>query len=92
MSSAGARLHIQGMVQGVGYRYFCYDRARALELNGWVRNDPDGTVAVRVEGDRSGIESLISELKAGPPSANVTNIDVEWQRFTGEFTEFKVAF
>ena len=56
MSSIGAIILINGFVQGVGYRYFCFDRARNLGLYGWVKNNPDCTVSVQVEGDRSLIE------------------------------------
>jgi len=92
MNSVGAKILIDGFVQGVGYRYFCLDRARNLGLTGWVKNNPDCTVSAKLEGDRSLIEALIEELKVGPRSAEVRDIKIEWIEFKGEFTEFKVTY
>jgi acylphosphatase len=80
------------MVQGVGFRYFVIQRARRLALSGWVKNLADGSVAAVVEGDRSGIEALIEELKVGPQSARVSDVRVNWGPFTGEFDSFDVAW
>ena len=52
---AGIRLRITGRVQGVGYRAFVEDRARASRLEGWVRNRRDGSV-----------EALATRLGIGP--------------------------
>ena len=79
MTTTAAELRIKGMVQGVGYRYFCYREATGLGLTGWVRNVPDGSVRARVEGERNDIETLIRRLKAGPSSAHVDQVDVDWQ-------------
>jgi acylphosphatase len=92
MNSIGAKILIDGFVQGVGYRYFCYDRARNLGLTGWVKNNPDSTVSAKLEGDRSLIEALIKELRVGPRSAVVRDINIEWIEFKGEFAEFKVTY
>lgn len=91
MSKVGAELKVHGVVQGVGYRYFFVRRARDLELTGWVRNRPDGTVESRVEGDRGSIEALISQLKVGPSSASVTRLDVRWTEATGRYSSFDVV-
>ncbi|MBU8932772.1 MAG: acylphosphatase [candidate division Zixibacteria bacterium] len=90
MSSVGAELRIEGFVQGVGYRYFCLVHARNLDLTGWVKNNPDGSVLALVEGDRSRVESLIVELKIGPSSAVVKDISIKWLDLTGQYSDFKV--
>lgn len=91
MSTTGAEIRISGLVQGVGYRYFCYTRANALGLTGWVRNAVDGSVSLVVEGDRSLIESLIDELKTGPRHASVDDVRVKWIPFTGKHQSFHIA-
>lgn len=90
MSSVGAELLVTGMVQGVGYRYFAYRHAINLGITGWVRNEPDGTVRLFVEGDRSVVEALIAELKAGPRSSSVSDVAVSWREFTGKHSDFRI--
>jgi acylphosphatase len=92
MNSVGVQLRIHGFVQGVGYRYYCLRKARSLGLKGWVKNNPDGSVSVAAEGDRGLVEELIKELKAGPPSASVSDIDVTWTPYTGRFSDFGLSF
>ena len=47
------RMHVvvSGRVQGVGFRWFVREAAIALDLAGWVRNRPDGSVEVAADGD-----------------------------------------
>lgn len=92
MNQVGAEIRIRGLVQGVGYRQFCLIKARALGLNGWVKNMFDDAVAVYAEGDRGSIEVLIAELKTGPRAASVTNVEVRWTPFTGEHTSFRITW
>ena len=67
-------LHITGVVQGVGYRYAFEREARALHLNGWVRNRLDGSVEAMLQGDHAAIEKIIAWARQGPPSAKVSNV------------------
>jgi acylphosphatase len=68
------RLVISGRVQGVGFRWFAREQARELQLRGWVRNRPDGSVEVEAEGDTGSIARLVDRLRIGPPGANVAAI------------------
>jgi acylphosphatase len=67
---------VSGRVQGVGYRNFALRAARDLQLAGWVRNLPDGRVEALARGPLAKLNRFISELRIGPPRAEVTNIDV----------------
>jgi acylphosphatase len=91
LNSVGAHLRVCGLVQGVGYRYFCLRKALSLQLTGWVRNESDGSVSVLVEGDRGAIEVLIEDLKAGPPAASVSRVDVQWRSFSGGYHDFQIG-
>ena len=86
------RVIVQGRVQGVYYRASARAHARQLNLNGWVRNCPDGSVEVIAEGDRMQLEQLIAWCRKGPPAAVVTHVEVEWQAATGEFEGFMVKY
>ena len=59
------RKHIifYGRVQGVGFRYYAVNKANQLGLTGWVRNLPDGTVEMEVQGEKPLIDQLIIFLQ-----------------------------
>ena len=79
---------IHGRVQGVRFRRFVDYHARRLELVGWTRNLPGGAVEVCVEGPREDLESLLEELRIGPPRAEVARVEVEWADADNSFDSF----
>lgn len=87
----GAEIKVEGLVQGVGYRFFCHRLATGLGITGWVRNNSDNSVSIRAEGDRGQIEELIGSLKVGPRAADVKDVKVCWMPFSGEFKSFEVV-
>lgn len=70
------RLRIKGRVQGVGFRDWAMDAARARGLAGWIRNRSDGSVEMLVAGSDKAIQEMLGQLTIGPPLAQVTNIDI----------------
>ncbi|HLP31655.1 MAG TPA: acylphosphatase [Geothrix sp.] len=66
---------VQGAVQGVGYRRFAAREAQALALAGWVRNEPDGSVAGEAEGPEAALATFRARLAEGPPFAAVARLD-----------------
>jgi len=87
-----AEIVVNGLVQGVGYRYFVIREAQKLDLNGFVKNLYTGEVLTVVEGEKAIVEELIKKLKVGPIHASVKNCKVDWQEPKNEFTEFEVRF
>lgn len=73
------RATVRGRVQGVFFRDSTRREATALGLSGWVRNLPDGRVEAFAVGPRVACEALLAFLRAGPPRAQVTGVDVEWE-------------
>ena len=71
-----AAFRAHGRVQGVGFRWFVLQRAQALALAGWVRNEPDGTVSGEAGGDLSRLEALKDHLEGGSSFARVDRL--EW--------------
>lgn len=59
------RKHIvfYGRVQGVGFRYYAVNKANQLGLTGWVKNLPNGTVEMEVQGEEPLIDQLIIFLQ-----------------------------
>jgi len=85
MDTETKRYHllVSGRVQGVGFRYFTRDSARALGLSGWVRNVRGGGVEVEVEGGRGVIDRFIEELRQGPPLSRVLDVEAQELAATG---------
>ena len=63
------RFIVSGRVQGVGYRMWLAGVARALGLDGWVRNRRDGTVEAAAAGPDAEVATLLARAQSGPPLA-----------------------
>ena len=83
-----AHLLISGRVQGVSFRYYTINNAQNLGIKGWVKNCWDGKVEIVVEGEEEKIKKLISWCYQGPGSAIVEKVDMEWEKYRGEFNSF----
>ena len=69
------RITVHGIVQGVGYRRFVRTFAKRLELGGFVRNLPDGSVEIEAEGVEPNIAAFIQHVERGPATGKVTSIE-----------------
>ncbi|AEH48028.1 carbamoyltransferase HypF [Parageobacillus thermoglucosidasius] len=71
------RIHIYGVVQGVGFRPFVFRAAKRWGLSGWVRNGESG-VDIHVEGDAGAVQQFVREIMECPPaSAKITNLEIK---------------
>jgi acylphosphatase len=89
---ARAIIIVDGVVQGVGFRYFVLRNAQALGLKGYTKNLFTGEVLTEVEGEEGLIRELINKIKVGPSHAYVKNCKVEWKDFKNEFKDFEVRY
>ena len=64
---------VNGLVQGVGFRYFTVTQARRLGVRGWVRNCRDGSVELEAQGSS---EALVEQLAIGPRWSEVSHVAV----------------
>ncbi|MHA1881673.1 MAG: carbamoyltransferase HypF [Candidatus Thorarchaeota archaeon] len=86
-----AAVHINGIVQGVGFRPFVYRIAKELSLLGYVLNLGDAGVRIIVEGEKDCIERLLNQIKSNPPSiSTIDTLDIEWEEPDGSFTDFRI--
>ena len=60
------KYHFQGRVQGVGFRYRCYNIAHQLHLTGFVKNEYDYSVTAEIQGEEAVIEKMIERLFQEP--------------------------
>ncbi len=87
-----AEILVNGLVQGVGFRYFVVRRAEELGLKGYTKNLFSGEVYTIVEGERFMIEDFYNKIKIGPVHANVKNASIKWSESKNEFTRFEVRY
>src|SRR5437588_2327395 len=70
------KIHVRGIVQGVGFRPYIYNQARSRGLCGYVLNSSSG-VTIEVEGPEDVLDGFVEELRQHPPVlARVDNITV----------------
>lgn len=69
-------LHVSvtGRVQGVGYRWFVREQARALGLRGWVINRADESVEVVAAGAAEDVAAMRQAISRGPTGAHVVQV------------------
>ena len=87
-----AKIICNGLVQGVGFRYFVVRNAQRIGLKGYTQNLFTGEVLTVVEGDEGLIHELLKVLKVGPSHAHVKSCAVEWNDYNGEFQNFDVKY
>lgn len=83
---------VRGRVQGVGFRYSALRKALALGLAGYVRNEPDGSVTVRAQGDPGALADFREWLDEGPPGAYIESVTASSCHPLASFTTFFVDF
>jgi acylphosphatase len=74
MTGVLRQVTVTGRVQGVGYRAWVEDQARAHALEGWVRNRRDGSVEALFAGPADVVANLIATCRRGPSSARVDDV------------------
>lgn len=87
-----ARILVQGIVQGVGFRPNIYRLAKALELKGYVRN-LGNIVEIIVEGYKKDIETFITDIRSKkPPLSKIDSLNIQWLEKTPgkEFKDFRI--
>jgi acylphosphatase len=89
---ARAHVFVSGRVQGVFFRSETKHNADRHDVKGWVRNLPESRVEAVFEGENEAAEALIEFCKQGPYGARVTNVDLTWENYTGEFDRFKIKY
>jgi len=90
MTMIRVHLHINGIVHGVGYRYYAKQLADELKLTGWIKNCSDGSVESMIEGSETAIESFVQWAHHGPSAAQVSFVTYESLVANDEFDHFAI--
>ena len=90
MQNEARLLHVTGTVQGVGFRPFIYQLAKAHGLFGYVKN-LGNYVEILIEGSPESLEIFLKELpEKKPPLAKVTEIRSKNVPFSG-YSKFVIV-
>jgi acylphosphatase len=76
VASTAVQVKVTGRVQGVAFRWEAQHQAEKLGVTGWVRNEPDGSVAAHIEGEPDAVNDMVVWLRQGPPAARVRDVAV----------------
>jgi len=83
---------VTGKVQGVWFRAFTQDKAFLKNINGWVKNDSDGSVIGEAEGIKGKLDEFISLLKKGSPNSYVEHVATEISSGLKGFNDFQIRY
>jgi len=86
------RVSIMGRVQGVCFRAETKKQADRIGLTGWVKNQPDGSVAAVFEGDADGIAQMTDWCHRGPSFSRVDRVEIETENSLSGFTAFDILY
>lgn len=87
-----AEIIVNGLVQGVGFRYFVVRNAESLDLTGYTKNLYTGEVLTVVEGAKHLVEDLCEKIKIGPMHSRVNSFKIVWSEYKNEFNSFGVRY
>ena len=90
MARQARRIVVHGLVQGVGFRYFVQRTGNRLNVTGDVRNQPDATVEIVVEGTPARLEKFIGEVRNGPPMARVERLEIHEVAVSDRYPTFLI--
>jgi len=83
-------IRVAGKVQGVFFRASTKEIADDLQINGTVRNNPDGSVSIEAEGEEENLNQFVDWCKRGPRHARVDQCEIK-ETAVQEFKSFAVV-
>lgn len=83
-------INIKGKVQGVYFRASTLEVAQKLDLHGIVKNEPDGSVSIEVEGTKAQMENFLKWCHKGPLGAEVREVKITQSSSLKNFQDFRI--
>ena len=87
----GRRYIVKGRVQRVGFRFFVEHAAQREGIQGYVRNQHDGSVEIVAEGDVEALQRFEMAVRRGPAGARVDDVDTIEVEPSSRFAGFRVT-
>jgi acylphosphatase len=85
------RIIFRGHVQGVGFRYTVRSLARRHPVAGYVRNLPNGTVELVVQGTVAAIDALLADVQGHFPR-NISHCERTQPADPESYDGFEIRF
>ncbi|MCX5851195.1 MAG: acylphosphatase [Deltaproteobacteria bacterium] len=86
------RVVVTGRVQGVFFRAETQRQALSLNIRGWVRNLPGGSVEALFEGTKEDVDRMIAWCRKGPRLASVDTFDINFEPYKGDLDGFIISY
>jgi len=90
MKKNEAKIRVFGDVQGVFFRQETKKQAENLDLCGWVKNMPDGSVKIVAQGAKDKIDELIIWSRCGSSLAQVKKVKVKYNKPKEKYIDFSI--
>ncbi len=87
-----AHVYVSGRVQGVFFRSTTREEAQKRGITGWVKNLRDGRVEAVFEGEEEDVQEMVDFCHEGSRSARVNEVEVDWEEYKGDFSNFEVRY
>lgn len=84
------KITVKGLVQGVGFRYFCSREADLRGIKGYAKNLINGDVEIVAEGEEGMINEFINEVKIGPRYSRVNSLNIVEIKYDNKYNTFSV--
>jgi acylphosphatase len=90
MDQTARHVIFRGRVQGVGFRYTAREIAGHYAVTGFVRNVPDSTVEMFIQGDPVEIDNCIADIQS-EFAGHVRDTQIEPAAFSPRYTDFRIV-
>ena len=91
MSQIAKHIIFTGQVQGVGFRFTAFNMANRHQLTGFVRNLPDGTVEMLIQGSSQAIDDCIRDIKEYF-SGHIRETKIKEIPSNSQYKDFEITF
>jgi len=91
MNQIAKHVIFQGHVQGVGFRFTTHHIARGFDVTGFVRNVPDGTVEMRLQGPQQDVDGCLDAIQE-KMAGYIRQAQIETVPYTAAYTRFEITF
>jgi acylphosphatase len=82
-------IRVYGKVQNVGFRFYTVKAAIQFDINGYVKNEPDGSVYIEAEGEPADLDTFRDWCRQGPQWSRVDRMEVQEIPVAG-YKDFRV--